>query len=205
MPGVVRTKVSYLGRVVASMRDFREYEESRRRMWKMEDDSRREKHPDFEPPPRLEPLYEWWTCNYGLLVDGLRRKYPLRIWAYDTMLENPERTIGEALSFVGGGSLEGALRAVHPEHRTQRSPTTAASVEPKVAAVFDDLYLMVRLQRPLTHPMVTKLEAVNRTLLPRLKAEVARVAKLRAERRPQVSTGGHDSHDDGSELELLGT
>ncbi|MFT3925907.1 MAG: hypothetical protein QM778_25410 [Myxococcales bacterium] len=205
VPGVVRTNPRYLGRVIASMRDFREYEESRRRMWKMEDDSRRQKHPNFEPPARLDPVFEWWTCNYGLLVDGLRRKYPLRLWAYDTMLEEPERTVREALSFVGGGDLSAALEAVRPEHRTQRARAQNASVEASIATVFEEFYEMVRKQRPLTRPMVTKLELVNRTLLPRLKVDVARVNKLRAERRAQVTADAQESHDDENEFELIGS
>jgi len=205
IPGVVRTHVRHLGRVISTMRDFREYDHSRRRMWSMQDEALRARRDDYEAPPRLEPVYEWWTSNYGLLVDGLRRGYPLRIWAYDTILENPERTIREALSFVGGGNVEDALSAVHPEHRTQRTPPTPEGIEPAITQVFDDLYEMVRLQRPLTYPMVSRLEAVNRTLLPRLKESLSRVRKLRAERRAALSSDDESSHDDGSEMELPGS
>jgi hypothetical protein len=64
VPGLVRTHRRHLWRVLGTVRDFREYEQSRRRLWRqLEDQARRQQKPDAEPPARIEPLYEWWTST----------------------------------------------------------------------------------------------------------------------------------------------
>jgi hypothetical protein len=203
VPGVIRTSERHLHRVIASVRDFREYEDSRWRMWQMEDQARSQRGSSLQAPPRIEPLYEWWTSNYSLLVDALKRRYPLKLCAYDTILEQPERTVREVLKWVGSGNADQALEAVKPQHRTQRAPVTPRGVEPALMAVFDEYYAMVRDRKALTPALVGKLETVHRTLLPRLKADVARVrAEQRDLRAARTEPSDEHTHDDAAELAL---
>jgi hypothetical protein len=187
--GVVRTDHVYLSRVIGSMRAFREYEQSRRRMWQMEDDARRKEQPGFAPPPRLEPVHEWWSSNYALIVDALRRRYPFNLCTYDAMLDDPEATIRAALQWLGKGELKGALAAVKAEHRTQRTPPTATGIEPEIASVFDELYDLVRTRRAFSTTFMQQLDQVQQQLAPRIRADMLRLRQERAARKLQTSSG----------------
>jgi hypothetical protein len=164
IPGVVRSEGGYIEHVVANVRPWREYEASVNRLWKLEDESR---EPGFPAPPRFPPALEWWVENFSLVRDMHRRRWSGLLQTYPQVLADPERFIARALKAIGRGDPAAAVAAVKPENRTQRAPTSD-SVEPEVAAAFDDLYGAVEEGR-IGETLVDKLEATHLMLLPRLR------------------------------------
>lgn len=187
VPGLVRTDVRHLHRVIGSVRDFREHHESSLRMQRMECAAMQRRRPGELPMPRMEPAYEWWAANYGLLTDARRRGYACKLVAYDTMVEHPDRTIRDALTWIGAGDPDSALAAVKPEHRTQRESMTPPCIEPEIADAFDELYERVRQGRPFGRVVMSGIEAVNRTLMPRIVQDRYRVHQEMEQRRLSAS------------------
>ena len=152
IPGVVRTDLAYIERVVASMRDWREYDRSVRRLYALEDEWLEEKKAEGDPDdPRwrtfrasIPPALEWWFENYELIRDAATRRYPIHLVTYDALLRDPEQVLGKVLPWVGGGDMAKAIEAIKPDARTQsRVEGTVEGVEPEDAAIFDELYRLL--------------------------------------------------------------
>ena len=96
VPGLCRTDLAYVDRVVATVRDWREYGTSLRRLLSMEAEAlaRRDGKPRDETP-RHEPLLEWWLENYLLIRDVATRRYPIRLVSYARVVNEPHQ-IGRA-------------------------------------------------------------------------------------------------------------
>jgi hypothetical protein len=121
IPGLVRTDRAYIGRVIASVRPWREYVRSLRRLWAMEDKARAEKKPQLEPPVRPSAALEWWAENYMLLRDVAIRRYPVHLQSYDGLLEDPAAVLERTFGWLGHGDAGAALAAVKPQRRTQQA------------------------------------------------------------------------------------
>src|SRR5690606_26124873 len=134
---------AFIGRVIATMRPWREYEASLARLYVMEDEKR--KHP---PLPRLPAHLEWWVENFSLIRDIATRRYPVHAQSYTSLLEDPARVVRETLRWIGDGDVDAAIAAVKPEHRTQ-SRVESTSFEPEMAALCDELYDRIDRRQPL--------------------------------------------------------
>jgi hypothetical protein len=159
IPGLVRSDRAFIGKVIASMREWREYEASVLRLYAMEDAEREKgQHGDRAPPERMPP---------GLLRD-------------------PERVIRDTLAWLGRGDAKAALATPKPQHRHfQRPPSD--SVEPAVAEVFDELYAAIDQRRELSNALLRKLNETNERLLPLLEENSRRVmADLQRRRAARV-------------------
>jgi hypothetical protein len=192
IPGVVRSEAAFIEGVVANVRAWREYEASVNRLWALEDEARREKAPGQPSPPRFPPALEWWVENFCLLRDIHRRQYPALLQTYDQVLADPETYVRRALDDIGAGDVDKALAAVKPENRTQRA-ATSDTVEPQIAAVFDDLYDAVADQREIDDVLMKHLDDNHQRLLPRLqqlRIEMARKAWEAGMRPPPPSILG---------------
>jgi hypothetical protein len=197
IPGLVRTDRAYIGRVIASVRPWREYCRSLRRLWAMEDAALGERHPGRKPPPRLSPALEWWSESYMLLRDVAIRRYPVHLQSYDGLLEDPEGVLRRTFAWLGQGDAAAALAAVKPERRTQRvegagaaQPGPAAldpdeaELEPAVVEVFDRLYRTVHGGEPVQAELLAALNATHVQLGPRIAEQ--RQAVLRAQQRQRA-------------------
>jgi len=172
VPGVVRSEKSYIEHVVANVRPWREYEASVNRLWKLEDEAR---EPGYPAPPRFPAALEWWVENFSLVRDVHRRRYSAILQTYPQVLADPERCIARALRAIGRGDLNKAIAAVKPENRTQK-PVETDSIEPELAAVFDELYAAIEEER-VDAALVRRLEATHETLVPRLRRIQHEMAK----------------------------
>jgi hypothetical protein len=175
IPGLVRSDRAFIGKVIASMREWREYESSVLRLYAMED-AEREKghHGDRAPPERMPPALEWWAENFSLVRDISIRRYPVHAQSYDGLLRDPERVIHDTLAWLGRGDAKAALATPKPQHRHfQRPPSD--SVEPAVAEVFDELYATIDQRRELSNALLRKLNETNERLLPLLEENSRRV------------------------------
>lgn len=184
IPGLVRSDRAYIGKVVATVREWREYEASLNRLYAMEDEARRARVPDSPNPVRFDPVLEWWTENFSLVRDIAIRRYPVHVQSYDGLLDDPEAVIRKTLAWVGDAQADPdkAVAAVEPRNRTQKRPESN-SIEPEYAALFDELYAMIHAGKGLEHAFIAKLNETNRELMPRVQAAQKAVADDQLERR----------------------
>lgn len=218
IPGLVRTDRAYIGRVIASVRPWREYCGSLRRLWAMEDAALAERHPGRKPPPRVSPALEWWAENYLLIRDVAIRRYPVHLQSYDGLLEDPERVLARTFAWLGLGDAAKAMAAVKPSRRTQRvasearpapvSPpdvtldVTEAELEPSVIEVFDRLYQAVHAGEPVGPELLAALNATQVALGPRILEQQRAVQRALRRRRALASrTDGPVSDSEAVELD----
>ena len=180
IPGLIRSDVSFLHRVIATVRPWREYEASITRMYALEDAVPRD---DPRPPlPRMPPALEWWDENFALIHDIAIRRYACHVQSYDGVLAQPRAVLSRALEWIGeGGDLEAAVAAVQAatrrQHRRRPDPERPDSVAPHVAAVFDDVYDAIDGGRGLDTELIARMNALHAELGPRIQEHRDRIAE----------------------------
>ena len=176
VPGLIRSDLAFLDRVVGTVREWRAFSASRERLRELYRNAQ-----GLEPQDRLlrlelPPALEWWVDNYGLIRDIATRRYAAHVCSYQSLLDDPEASIAEVLNWLGRGELERALAVVRPERQTQARAETPA--DPQVEAadieVFDELYDHIHRAKPLTASFLAKLNETDLRLRPRLLAHEAR-------------------------------
>jgi hypothetical protein len=201
VPGLVRSDLAYIDRVIGTVREWRQFVASRVRLRELvQTQFGLEPH---EQLLRLElpPALEWWVDNFALLRDIGTRRYAAHVCSYQSLIEDPDRAISEVMRWLGRGDVARAVSVVRPEHQTQRgraidlptapdSPAMPASsdsfdqfdIEPEDIEVFDELYDHVHRGRPLAAAFLAKLNDTDARLRPRLLAHEAqaRVAAAQA-------------------------
>jgi hypothetical protein len=207
IPGLVRTDRAYIGKVIASVREWREYEASLQRLYAMED-AERARAPGpregGEPPVRMPAALEWWAENFALVRDIFIRRYAVHAQSYDGLLRDPERVIRETIGWLGRGDAQRALAAPKPEHRNfQRAGTPGSGSLPReVADVFDELYAAIDQRRELSKAFLLKLNETNERLAPQIDEHKRRIVADVARRRAK---GRGDAGSEGSEQPASGT
>jgi hypothetical protein len=165
VPGLVRSDVAFLDRVIATVRGWREYVASMRRLG--------------VDPAALPPALEWWCNNFALIRDLAIRGYPAHVLSYDSLLADPARVAAEVLAWIGRGDPEAAARVVRPEQRQGpiREPDAALAdgVDARHLEVFDELYAVIDAGRPLSASFIERLNAVDRELRPQVREHQAAV------------------------------
>ncbi|PCC74697.1 hypothetical protein [Nannocystis exedens] len=156
IPGLVRSDVAFLDRCIATVRDWREYVASIRRLG----------GGDAGLPPALD----WWCSNFALIRDLAIRGYPAHVVSYDSFLRDPERVAAEVLAWIGRGDPAAAARVVQPERKRQPGGAAdgalADGVDARHLEVFDELYACIDAGRPLSASFIERLNAVDRALRP---------------------------------------
>jgi hypothetical protein len=163
VPGLVRSDVAFLDFVVATVRSWREYVVSTRRMRAMLSDD--------EADAILPPALEWWNANYALIRDLAIRGYRVHVVSYEGFLRDPARVAAEVLAWIGRGDPERAAAVVRPELRTAE---TARASDEELAdgvavahlAVFDELYDAIDGEQPLSAALVDRLNRTDQELRP---------------------------------------
>jgi len=170
IPGLCRTDFAFLDRVIATIRDWRDYGGSLQRLYALEDahlakkgDTHVQKAHDNRSP--LPPHIEWFLENYELIRDFSARRFPMRLYAYERLLAEPERIVSTVLEWVGGGNLQGALDAIDPSSRTHTGSAAPEGVDPAHAEVFDELYRTLHDEQPLEKALVDRLNALQKALI----------------------------------------
>jgi hypothetical protein len=162
IPGLIRSDVAFIDHCIATVRDWRSYVLSTRRVRAMQADN---------DHVALSPALEWWCNNYGLVRDLAIRGYPVHVVSYDALLRDPARVASEVLGWVGCGDAEAAARVVRPELRTasdDRPPDDelADGIATRHLEVFDELYAEIDGERPLSASFVEQLNRTNEELRP---------------------------------------
>ncbi|HET6582546.1 MAG TPA: hypothetical protein VFG69_03845, partial [Nannocystaceae bacterium] len=165
IPGLFRSDVAFLDRCIATVRDWRSYVVSTRRMLELQPaDRTRAEH------VALPPALEWWCNNYGLIRDLAIRGYPAHVVSYDGFLRDPARVASEVLAWIGCGDADAAAAVVRPELRTALAVPSdgelADGIAPRQLEVFDELYDAIDRERPLVASFVDRLNRTNDELRP---------------------------------------
>jgi hypothetical protein len=191
IPGVIRSERAYIGRLIANVRPWQEYEASLARLNAIEAAALAARGQPVPEDRFLMPAaYEWWLENFSLVRDITLRRYPARLMSYARVLADPAAVVAEVLAWLEVGdptseAVAQAVAAVKPEHRTQDRPVSATTLAPEVARGFDDLHAAVAdgvvFERP---ALLRELSALNQRLLPELSELQARAvaSELRSAR-----------------------
>jgi hypothetical protein len=164
VPGLIKTELTFLHRVIATIRPWKAYCHSIRRLNDMESahwltlsDS-----PGKMPQQvkvilkrnTVHPALVWWRDNVALLSDVRARMYPVRLIPYETLLHDSDTVVPEILTWVAtprkqdlfdkaitAMDIDSALRCVQPNLQTQHSTVVVDSpLTQRQEALFDDLY-----------------------------------------------------------------
>ena len=171
IPGLIRSDRAYIDHVVATMRPWREYEGSIRRLCSMESDQHGQ---SMTEASTLPPHLDWWAENYSLIRDIAVKQYPVSLSTYDALLRDPEKVVTETLKWLGDGDPVAALAAVNPEHRTQEGGHSE-SFEPKIAELCDELYSVIDRRKPLEMSFINRLNECDDVLMPLILQAEARI------------------------------
>jgi hypothetical protein len=187
-PGLTRTDLAYVGRVIVTVRHWREYAASLERLNRMEQDffQRDDGGLGERDSPgerrvrggRMSPILEWWFQNYELMRDIVTRGYPVHALTFDRLLADPEREIAGVFRWLGEGDLGTAAAAVAPELRTFAAPDVATGLSAGTLRVFDDYYAAVHAGSGLSEALVADMN----------EAYVRLCAEWDAERAPAAPT-----------------
>jgi hypothetical protein len=167
LPGLVRTDASYLDRVLVTVRPWREYEASVRRLLVLDDrqlaaDAARAAAARTRMPPALE----WWDEHVAFLRDLSVRGYACHVQSYDGVLDDPRGVVTRILAWLDvDAHVEAAVAAVRPHARTQRAPESDA-VAPAVAEVFDAFYAAVHSGEGLDAALIARINETHQQLEP---------------------------------------
>jgi hypothetical protein len=209
IPGLVRSDRAYIGRVIASVREWREHEASLLRLYAMEDAERARasaeasagdagESAEAAPPERMPPALEWWAENFSLVRDISIRRYPVHAQSYDGLLRDPERVIRDTVVWLGRGDATRAVAIPKQQHRNFQRPESS-SVPSEAAEVFDELYATIDKKRELTRPLLLKLNECNERLTPLLEEHTRRImadiARRRAARAKAASASERPAPD----------
>jgi len=177
-PGLLRTDVAFIDRVIVTIRAWREHSASVLRL-------RETLSADgIDPTLLLPPIYEWWSEAFSMLRDVATRRYPVHFISYGRLLEDPKRQISAVFDWLGVGDPEAALAAVRP-----RMPAPEVSdaelppgLNPRHIATFDALYDHIHTGAPLSPAFVRQLNETDSVLRPRLLAHNARLKEVAVDR-----------------------
>jgi len=192
IPGLIKTDRAFIDKVIATIRPWRQYVRSVNRLYEMERQAKaklKNVPVDIPGPVVMPPLIEWWVENFSLISDIVTRRYPFLMVAYESVLEDPDKTLRDVFRWVGEGDVEAAIAGVEPRLRTQsgegsdQAEESDVVLEPEVTEVFDALYEVVRTQSPLEQPFIDRLNETNRLLGPRIDAAVKETTRGQLERR----------------------
>lgn len=193
IPGLIKTDRAFIGKVVATVRPWRQYVRSLNRLYAMEQEARqaagKAESTTTPPPVYMSPAIEWWVENFSLISDIVTRQYPFYMVAYDAVLESPEETLRDVFRWLGDGDVQAAIEEVEPALRTQdvQSDSHALAEESSLpleaVEAFDALYELVRKQTPLEQTFIDRLNQVNETLGDRIQEAIKEVTQAQVERR----------------------
>jgi hypothetical protein len=189
VPGLVRSDLAYIGKVVACVRDYRAYPGSIARLLTMEHTNRQARlGKSLEPLPAIPPLLEWWSDNFALLADHFLRRYPVKFVAYERVLAEPDVVVRDVLAWLGTTDEAAIARAravVTPELTTQGELEgfDASQLAPRHEVVFRAMYERMRSGEPFDRPLIETLNALEEELGPTVDALRADVKRERREVR----------------------
>jgi hypothetical protein len=194
VPGLVRSDLAYLHRVLATVRNWRAYGPSLARLYAMEDEwyatrPLREGESEAQRAEMAERVrtsrgtlpapVEWWMETYDLVRDALTRGYAFHVVSYERLLAAPDAEVARVIEWVGRGDVPAAVAAV--ERRAPSPvPEGLQGLTAEDAALFDELYTAIHTRGRLNRDLVARMNDAHPGI-------VARYAGIR--RDAHVDTG----------------
>lgn len=170
VPGLVRTDLAFIDRVIATVRGWRDFARSRARLRALGGAGSRAAGEDGAPS--LPPGLEWWAENFALIRDVATRRYPIHMLSYESLLADPERTIAEVLAWLGVGDAVKGGAVVRREGsgaaREVDETVDTSGLEPVHVHVMDELHDHIHRGLALGAAFVERLNQTDRELRPRL-------------------------------------
>lgn len=164
VPGVIRTDIAYIDKVIATMRPWQVYVRSVCRLYALEDahhatlpeeERNKARAAVARGRPRIPPEVEWWFEHYELVRDVATRRYPIHLTSYERVLEAPEAEIRKVFAWLGGGDVAAAASRVAPElHRSQHGEAVDCVLPDDTVALMDTLYARVHAERGLDEGLI---------------------------------------------------
>jgi hypothetical protein len=210
IPGLVRTDYSYIQRVVATIRPWREYCASLTRLYFLEDDYLAQTpQKDSDPLPAMEmarlrrpamhPALEWWRENYDLIRDFATRRYAFNLVSYTKLLDDPAGVVEPVLRWCAAPDIKKGIAEVEASLRTQKSVVIADSpLTSEQEQLFDEFHDFFYRQEALSGAFIQKLNEIDSVLRPMIdEARKEGNRKLRA----VLMESGLKEHEAEKELE----
>lgn len=167
IPGLIRSDLAFLDRVIATVRGWRDFARSRERLRALG----RPAAASEDAAPSLPPGLEWWAENFALVRDVATRRYPVHMLSYESLLADPERSVAEVLAWIGVGDAARASAVVHrggSGAAQAELPVDESGLEPAQMQVMDELHDHIHRGVALSPAFVERLNRTDRELRPRL-------------------------------------
>jgi hypothetical protein len=167
-PGVTRTDVAFIDRVIVTIRPWREFAASIAKLRQLSrdvqglDESRR----GIIPMPAA---LEWWVDNFALVRDVAIRRYPINFVSYRSVIDDPGTVIGATLGWLGDGDQDAAVAAVERSlHRNklEELDVNEDDIPRECVEIFDRFYDQIHARMPLDSKLIEDLNRCNGTLIP---------------------------------------
>jgi len=182
IPGLVRTDLIFIDRVLATVREWRQYCASVERLQRVSAPSSPFASSELDQIG-LPPVLQWWTYNFALVRDAATRGYPIHVTSYQSLLEDPHAILREALQWLDDDAPQAASRVVRARGNTISGDVpTPEGVTPRHADIFDQLYGTIHRGHALTPSLIEALNSTDEQLRPTIVEHTAR-ARLEAARR----------------------
>ena len=197
IPGLVRSDLAFIHRVVGTIRPWREYTTSLRRLYAMEDEflkTQPKKEQALLSPHEmavlqrgsLHPAWEWWRENYDLIRNFATRRFAFNLVSYQKLLSNPDEIIAPVIEWCAKDSipierldLDKAIAVVKPKLNTQKETTiTDSPLTPEQEVLFDELHDYFYRQAPLQSSFIEKLNELDLVLSPQIRSHRKQDAML---------------------------
>jgi hypothetical protein len=161
--GLVRSDVAFLDRVLVTVRPWRVFVRSMRRMDALV---------GADTATRLPPALSWWCSNYAMIRDVAVRGYPVHVVSYDALRRDPVARVGEVLDWldVPGLAAPSVAAAVvaSPDRGEPDGPddddALAPGIPPGCRATFDALYAAIDEGREVTDRLIADLNRTDAAL-----------------------------------------
>lgn len=198
IPGLIRTDIAYIDRVIATIRPWREYVYSVRRLFDIEDQhlsTLQPKNGDKISPllraelkrPLLHPALEWWRENFDLIRNYAIRSYSFNMVSFSKLLADPEQIIPPVIDWCGGGDIEAATQVVNQKFRTQeQKEVTDIDLEAEIKDTFDELHEHFYEQKPLSGNFLNHLNRIDEKLRPIIDLQKESTLNFRLEKLKEL-------------------
>lgn len=178
IPGLIRSDLAFIDRVIATVRPWRAFARSRARLRALL--LQASPHTHVPDAPILPPGLEWWSENFALIRDIATRRYAAHVLSHDSLLADPDAAIHAVVQWLGVGDASKARAVVHRDRIGARDEddkndkndaddtVDTSGLEPRHIEVFDELYHAIHRGKALTQALVERLNVNDRELRPRL-------------------------------------
>ena len=161
--GMLRTDYAYIGRVVATVREWRQYEASLRRLFMIQAKHRNVEFDEKKVAP-LPPGFDWWMENYDLIKDIATRRYAVHVLSYGSLIADPEQTISKVFDWIGAGDKKKAAKVIDERFNTQRK-AEGQQFDSEHAGTFDEFYERIHRGIPLDKAFIDNLNHTHEKIV----------------------------------------